>query len=151
MRSPWAASHFVELLPIAFVPSRHAFSLDVLFNPLDAAGVQKVHRGSFRRLFPERRFPWMLRPSRRFTGVPSVSKWTCSLCSLARGRPSFRARAIHIRQPFPGEAFSSPVVSNTLPADLFRVSPSTGRERCHPVSPPTKTAGGIVRLQQRIC
>ena len=47
MRSPRAARHFIELLPIAFVPSRHTFSLDVLSKSLDAAGVQKVHRGSF--------------------------------------------------------------------------------------------------------
>lgn len=31
-------------------------------------------------------------------------------------------RTIHIHQRFPGKAFSSPVVSNTLRADLFRVS-----------------------------
>ena len=52
VRSPRAARHFIELLPIAFVPSRHAFSLDVLSKPLDAAGVQKVHRGSFLCPFP---------------------------------------------------------------------------------------------------
>ena len=56
MRPPWAARHLVELLPIAFVPGRHAFSLDVLSKPLDAAGVQKVHRGSFLCLFPGRLF-----------------------------------------------------------------------------------------------
>ena len=58
MCPPRAASHFVELLPIAFVPSRHAFSLDVLFNPLDAAGLQKVHRVPFLCLFPEPRAPY---------------------------------------------------------------------------------------------
>lgn len=45
MMPPRAARDLVELLPIAFVPSRHAISLDALLMPLDAGGVQKVHRG----------------------------------------------------------------------------------------------------------
>ena len=38
--------------------------------------------------------------------------------------PRVPCRAIHIHQRFPGEVFSLPVVSNTLPPDLFRVFPA---------------------------
>ena|SRR5690348_5342880 len=91
MRPPRAARHLVELLPITFVPSGHTNLLYVLLKALDAASVQKVHRGSLLRLSPGR---------------------------------LFYARAIHIHQRFLGEAFSLPVVSNTLRGDLFRVFPA---------------------------
>jgi hypothetical protein len=42
---------------------------------------------------------------------------------LSPGCP-IQTRAIYIHQGFPGEAFSSPVVSNTLRADLFQMFPT---------------------------
>jgi|SRR5690242_7602928 len=60
----------------------------------------------------------MLRASRRFTQG--------FFLRLPRRTP-FQSRAIHIHQRIPVEAFSSPVVSNTLRAHLFRVSESTVR------------------------
>src|SRR5690242_16391545 len=55
---------------------------------------------------------WMRHGPRRFTGY--------SLGPFRAALPI--ARAIHIHQQIPGEAFSSPVVSNTLLRDLFRVA-----------------------------
>jgi len=46
--SPGATRHLVELLPIGFAPCRHTISLYALLMRLDAARVQKVHRGLHR-------------------------------------------------------------------------------------------------------
>jgi hypothetical protein len=53
------------------------------------------------------------------------------------------ARAIHIHQQIPGEAFSSPVVSNTLLRDLFRVAFLGLRWRQAGSPPKTKRIAGI--------
>lgn len=73
----------------------------------------------------------MLRASRRFT-QGFFLRLPC--------RTPFQSRAIHIHQQIPGEAFSSPVVSNTLRAHLFRVSESTVRNVAPQHSTPANTA-----------
>ena len=70
--------------------------------------------------------------SRRFTDVSFCAYLPNAAFSISSREPrgattqqgSRKVRAIHIHHCFPGEAFSSPAVSNTLLADLFRSVPA---------------------------
>jgi len=103
MALPRAARQLVELLPIAFVPSRHALSNDyVLFDILDALWAHKV------RLFLPAPFE---PPVDGSLALSSGFEW------LARNRkqPAIRiTRAIDIRHISRGKRYSLPIVSNPL-------------------------------------
>jgi len=86
---PRATRHFVELLPIAFVPSGHSVSLCVLLKSLDAASVQKVHQGFLLR--PSGRTPL---PCRSYSYTPAISRRSIFLaCCIKHVTGRFVSRA----------------------------------------------------------
>src|SRR5882672_3248484 len=99
---PRAARQFVKLLPIAFVPSRHAIPQYVSLNLLDARPAQKVHRVFRRALLLRKSAPPISAIFIYFT-IQAARNFPCLLFQTRYGANCFA------RQASEGEAAERPL------------------------------------------